>query len=80
MLKNQNVKIDVAFDVSKRMLNNNEPLELDKGGIFTVNNKQEVLNQLKGWTREKGAIILIDKEGNKITTSKLKKTKEFGGG
>ncbi len=68
------------IDILIRKINNNEPLELDKGGIFIVDNKQEVLNQLKGWVREKGAIILIDKEGNKITTSKLKKTKEFGGG
>lgn len=69
-------RIDILAD----KISNNEPLELDKGGTFIVNNKQEVLTQLKTWTPDKGAIILIDKEGNKITTSKLKKTKEFGGG
>ena len=68
------------IDILIRKISNDEPLTLDKGGVITVTNKQEVLNQLKNWTQEKGAITLIDKEGNKITTSKLKKTKEFGGG
>ena len=68
------------IDILIRKISNDEPLTLDKGGVITVANKQEVLNQLKNWTQEKGAITLIDKEGNKITTSKLKKTKEFGGG
>jgi len=57
-----------------------EELELVDGSKFIVDNKEEVLNQLKGWTQEKGAIILIDKEGNQISTSKLLKTSEFGGG
>ena len=69
-------RIDILAD----KIANDQALELDKGGIFTVVNKQEVLNQLKDWTPEKGAITLVDKEGNKITTSKLKKTKDFGGG
>ena len=54
-----------------------EELELEDGSKFIVDNKEEVLNQLKGWTQEKGAIILIDKEGNQISTSKLLKTSEF---
>ena len=69
-------RIDILID----KITNDKALELDKGGTFTVANKQEVLNQLKNWTPEKGAITLIDKDGNQITTSKLKKTKDFGGG
>ena len=69
-------RIDILAD----KITNDKALELDKGGTFTVANKQEVLAQLKDWTPEKGAITLMDEEGNKITTSKLKKTKDFGGG
>jgi hypothetical protein len=68
------------IDILRDKIINDEVLELDKGGTFIVANKQEVLAQLKDWTPEKKAITLIDKEGNKITTSKLKKTKDFGGG
>lgn len=74
--KTKTPRIDILAD----KIVNDEPLELDKGGTFIVANKQEVLNQLKTWNKDKGAITLIDSEGNKITTSKLKKTKEFGGG
>ena len=44
-----------------------------------VDNKDEVIRALKNEIPRAG-IILIDKEGNKISTSKLAKTSEFGGG
>ena len=62
-------------------ITNNEPLELDKGGFFTVTDKKEVLSQLQGKTKIDKAITLgIDEDGKTITTSELKKTSDFGGG
>ena len=61
-------------------IQNDEELELNDGSKFIVANKKEVLDQLKGKTQITTAISLEDKEGKKITTSKLKKTAEFGGG
>jgi hypothetical protein len=61
-------------------IQNNEELELNNGDKFIVGNKEEVLSQLKDKTKITSAITLIDKDGNKITTSNLKKTAEFGGG
>ena len=55
-------------------------VELNNGSKFVVGNKKEVLSQLKGKTRITTAISLTDKDGNKISTSDLKKTSEFGGG
>jgi len=62
-------------------ITNNEPLELDKGGFFTVTDKEEVLSQLRGKTKIDKAITLgVDEDGKTITTSELKKTADFGGG
>jgi len=62
-------------------ITNNEPLELDKGGFFTVTDKEEVLSQLQGKTKIDKAITLgVDEDGKTITTSELKKTADFGGG
>ena len=61
-------------------IENNEELELNDGSKFIINNKKEALSQLKNKTRITKAITLIDRDGNKITTSNLKKTSEFGGG
>ena len=68
------------IEILIKKIENEEELELNSGEVFIVNNVGEVVDQLKGKTRITNAIILIDKEGNKITTSNLKKTSEFGGG
>ena len=68
------------IEILIKKINNGEELELNNGSKFVVDNKKEVLSQLKGKTRITTAISLIDKDGNKITTSNLKKTSEFGGG
>lgn len=69
-------RIEILIDI----VQNGEELELNDGSKFIVDNKEEVLNQLKGKTSISNAITLIDKDGNKITTSNLKKTTKFGGG
>ena len=58
-------------------INNNEELEVVDGSTFIVANKEEAVNGLKN-LKSKG-IELKDKDGNKITTSNLLKTTEFGG-
>ena len=68
------------IEILANKIQKEEPLELNDGSEFIVANKEEVLNQLKGKTRITTAISLEDKDGNKITTSNLKKTAEFGGG
>ena len=69
-------RIEILIDKIKK----GEELELNDGSKFIVNNKEEVLSQLQGKTSISKAITLIDKDGNQITTSNLKKTAEFGGG
>ena len=69
-------RIEILIDLIQR----GEELELNDGSKFVVDNKEEVLSQLKGKTRITTAIKLTDKDGNTITTSNLKKTAEFGGG
>ena len=56
-----------------------DKLELIDGTTFVVDNKDEVIRALKNEIPRAG-ITLIDKEGNKISTSKLAKTSDFGGG
>jgi hypothetical protein len=68
------------IEILIKKIQNEEELELNDGSTFLVDNKEEVISQLQGKTRISQAIDLIDKEGNKITTSDLKKTAEFGGG
>ena len=62
-----------------KKIKNDEPLTLVDGSEFIVNNKEEVIQALGNPIPAKG-IELKDKEGNVITTSKLAKTAEFGGG
>ena len=69
-------RIEILIDI----VQNGEELELNDGSKFVVDNKEEVLNQLRGKTSISKAITLIDKDGNQITTSNLKKTARFGGG
>ena len=62
-----------------KKIENDEELELKDGGNFTVVNKEDAINDLNGDIPVSG-VELIDKDGNSITTSKLKKTTEFGAG
>ncbi len=70
-------RIDILIDKIK----NNKALELDKGGTFLVHDPNGTkVAELETWDVSKGPVTLKDKEGNEITTSKLKKTEDFGGG
>ena len=61
-----------------KKIQNNEELELVDGSTFIVDNKEEAIKNLQGEIPSTG-VELINKDGNKIKTSKLRKTKEFGG-
>ena len=61
-----------------KKIENDEPLELLDGGTIIVANKDEVINALKAGNIEK-AIPLTGTNGESSTTSKLRKTTEFGG-
>ena len=69
-------RIEILIDLIQK----GEELELNDGSMFIVDNTEEVLSQLKDKTQITNAIKLIDKEGNQITTSNLKKSASFGGG
>ena len=68
------------IEILSKKIQNDEELELNSGEKIIVSNKEEVLSQLKGKTQLAKPITLIDQNGNKFTTSNLKKTSEFGGG
>ena len=69
------------IEILVNKISNDEPLELDKGGLFTVTDKKDVLAQLQGKIKIDKAITLgVDEDGKTITTSDLKKTADFGGG
>ena len=68
------------IEILIKKIQNDEELELNSGETFIVDNKEEVIGQLEGKTQITTPITLVDKDGNKITTSNLKKTAEFGGG
>lgn len=61
-----------------KKIQGNEELELVDGSTFIVDNKEEAIKNLQGEIPSLG-VELIDKDGNKIKTSRLRKTKEFGG-
>ena len=61
-----------------KKIQNNEELELVDGNTFIVDNKEEAIKNLQGEIPSTG-VELINKDGQKIKTSKLRKTKEFGG-
>ena len=71
-------RIDILIDKIK----NNQPLKIeDSEETFTVYDPDgSKVKELETWDESKGAIRLEDKDGNVISTSKLNKSKDFGGG
>ena len=71
-------RINILIDKIK----NNQPLELEKSEeTFTVFDPDgSKVKELENWDISKGAVRLEDKDGNIISTSKLKKSLDFGGG
>ncbi len=61
-----------------KKIENDEELTLKDGGTFVVANKEDAINDLMGDIPKFG-VELIDKDGNKIKTSDIQKTPEFGG-
>jgi len=81
-LGKQNSKTkEERIDILINKIKNKEPLELDKGGTFLVYDPAGAkIAELENWTQEKGPVTLEDEDGNTVTTSKLKKSADFGGG
>ena len=70
-------KGESRIEILVRKLQKVEPLTLIDGSTITVANKEDVIVALRG--EFKNAIELIGTDGRTTTTSKLKKTTEFGG-
>ena len=70
------------IDILINKIKNNQSLELEKSEeTFTVSDPNgSKVKELENWDLSKGAIKLEDKDGNIISTSKLKKSSDFGGG
>ena len=81
-LSKQNSKTkEERIDILIYKIKNKEPLELDKGGSFIVHDPTGAkVAELESWDISKGPVTLEDEDGNKFTTSKLKKSEDFGGG
>jgi len=71
-------RINILIDKIK----NNQPLELEKSEetfiVFDPDGSK--IKELENWDQSKGAVRLEDEDGNVITTSKLNKSSDFGGG
>tara|TARA_R110002153_G_scaffold144660_1_gene295892 strand:- start:104 stop:1567 length:1464 start_codon:yes stop_codon:yes gene_type:complete len=77
--KNNKVpRIDILIDKIK----NNQPLKIeDSEETFIVYDPNgSKVKELENWNQSKGAVRLEDKKGNIISTSKLNKSSDFGGG
>ncbi len=70
------------IDILISKIKNSQPLKLnDSEETFLVHDpKGEKVAELENWDETKGRVTLTNKEGDSITTSKLEKTSEFGGG
>ena len=70
------------IDILISKIKNEEPLKIeDSDEIFIVSDPDgSKVAELENWDKSKGRVILKDKDGKTITTSKLEKTAEFGGG
>ena len=66
------------IDILIKKIENDEELELDAGGTIIVINKEEVINILRSGDIPRLGVPLEGTKGEKTTTSKLKKTLEFG--
>ena len=71
-------RIDILIDKIK----NNKRLELDKSEdtFLVYDPRGEKVAELEDWSVDKGPVKLFNREGESITTSKLKKSADFGGG
>ena len=70
------------IDILINKIKNKEPLSIeDSDKTFIVHDPDgSKVSELENWDKSKGRVVLKDKDGNSITTSKLEKTAEFGGG
>ena len=71
-------------DILIRLVKGGKPIELAKGGTVTIENTPELISQIEKWrdddSDKKSPIPMLTVDGQAITTSKLAKSKVFGGG
>lgn len=69
---------EARIDILARLVKDGVPLELAKGGTFTVVDVESALDQIKNWNGK--TAIALKGEGDKfITSNDLGKSKVFGG-
>jgi len=78
---NSNTK-ENRIDILIRKIKNKEPLAIDdsEDTFLVYDPRGEKVSELEKWDVSKKAVTLFNREGNSITTSKLAKSADFGGG
>ena len=69
-------------DILIRKIKNKEPLSIDdsEDTFLVYDPRGEKVSELEKWDKSKGSVTLFNREGDSITTSKLEKSADFGGG
>jgi hypothetical protein len=75
---------EARVDILIRLIGQNKPIELAKGGSVVIEKNPELLKLLKDFKKsnsdKKAAIPFMGIDGNSYTTSDLSKSSVFGGG
>ena len=68
------------IDILRRIIKDQKPLELKKGGTFVVGDIDDALQKLKQFETQPSNISFVSADGTMIPLSQMAKSKVFGGG
>lgn len=68
------------IDILRRLIKDQKPLELKKGGTFVVADIDDALQKLKQFETQPSNISFVSNDGSMIPLSQMAKSKIFGGG
>ena len=68
------------IDILRRIIKDQKPLELKKGGTFVVGDIDDALQKLKQFETQPSNISFVSTDGTMVPLSQMAKSKVFGGG
>ena len=68
------------IDILRRIIKDQKPLELKKGGTFIVGDIDDALQKLKQFETQPSNISFVSTDGTMVPLSQMAKSKVFGGG
>ena len=68
------------IDILRRIIKDQKPLELKKGGTFVVADIDDALQKLKQFETQPSNISFVSTDGTMVPLSQMAKSKVFGGG